>query len=82
MSVERHPNEARQAESGPSVLEMLNTPFAAKVVRYTLKRKIESYRQQIAESELALATQRNRHDDLLRQLLEEEAKDQIELPHT
>lgn len=50
-------------------------------MRYTLKLKIEGYRQQIAESELALATQRNRRDDLLGQLAEG-AKDQIEPPLT
>ena len=48
-------------------------------MRYTLKLKIEGY--QIAESELALATQRNRRDDLLGQLAEG-AKDQIEPPLT
>jgi hypothetical protein len=69
MPIEKHSNEARLAESGPSVL-----------VRYSLKQKIEGYRQQVAESELALTKQRNRRDDLLRQLAEEEAKDQIELP--
>ena len=77
MQTKKHSNEAR-AESGPSVLALLNTPLDPEVVRYTLQRKIEGYRQQIAASELALTKQRNRLDDLLRQLAEEEAKDQIE----
>ena len=79
MTVEKHPNEARQAESGPSVLTLLTTPLEAEVVRYTLERKLEGYRQQIAESEIALTRQRNRRDDLLRQLAEEEAKNRM--PH-
>jgi hypothetical protein len=80
MTVEKHTNEARQAESGPSVLALLKTPLDAEVVRYTLERKLDGYRQQIAESEIALTRQRNRYDDLLRQLAEEEAKNRIE-PH-
>jgi hypothetical protein len=82
MPVEKHPNEAHQAESGPSMLALLKTPLEPEVVRYTLEQKIESYRQLIAESELALATQRNRHDDLLRQLAREEAKDRVDMPLT
>ena len=74
----KHSNEARLAESGPSVLTLLKAPLDPEVVRYTLEQKIEGYRQQIAESELALTKQRNRRDDLLRQLAVEEAKDQTE----
>ncbi len=73
MPTKKHSNEAC-AESGPSVLALLKTPLDPEVVRYTLQRKIEGYRQQIAESELALTKQRNRRDDLLKQLAEEEAK--------
>jgi hypothetical protein len=80
MPIEKHSNETRLAESGPSVLTLLKSPLEPDVVRYSLKQKIEGYRQQVAESELALTKQRNRRDDLLRQLAEEEAKDQIELP--
>jgi hypothetical protein len=68
--------------SGPSVLALLTTPLEPEVVRYTLEQKIEGYRQQMAETELVLTNQRNRRDDLLRQLAEEEAKDQIEAPLT
>ncbi|MGA8901742.1 hypothetical protein [Bradyrhizobium sp.] len=75
MQIGKNSNETRLAESGPSVLELLTTPSEAKVARYILEQKIESYRQKIAESELALAMQRNRHDDLLRQLAKEEAQD-------
>jgi hypothetical protein len=78
MPIEKHSNKARLAESGPSVLTLLKAPLDPEVVRYTLEQKIEGYRQQIAESELALTKQRNRRDDLLRQLAEEEAKDQIQ----
>ena len=78
MAIEKHSNEARRAKSGPSVLALLKTPFEADVVRYTLEQKIEGYRQQIAESELALTKLRNRRDDLLKQLAAEEAKDKIE----
>jgi hypothetical protein len=78
MPVEKYPSESRRAERGPSVLALLKTPLDPEVVRYTLERKLEGYRQQIADSELALATQRKRHDDLLRQLAEEEAKEKIE----
>jgi len=66
MSVEKHSSESRQAERGPSVLALLKTPLHPEVVRYTLERQLEGYRQQIADSELALAKQRERHDDLLR----------------
>ena len=75
MAIEKHSNEARLAESGPSVLALLTTPLKPDVVRYRLEQKIEGYRQRIAASELALTKQRNRRDDLLRQLAEEEAKD-------
>jgi hypothetical protein len=78
MPIEKHSNEACRAKSGPSVLALLKTPFEADVVRYTLEQKIEGYRQQIAESELALTKLRNRRDDLLKQLAAEEAKDKIE----
>ncbi|MGC1664577.1 hypothetical protein [Bradyrhizobium sp.] len=78
MPVEKHPIGARHAESGPSVLALLKTPLAPEVVRYTLEQKIEGYREQIATTELALTKQRNRRDDLLRQLAVEEAKDQTE----
>ena len=78
MPIEKHSNEAHLAGSGPSVLALLKTPLDPEVVRYTLEQKIEGYRQQIAASELALTKQRNRRDDLLRQLAEEEAKYQIE----
>ena len=74
MPIEKHSNETRLAESGPSVLTLLKSPLEPDVVRYNLKQKIEGYRQQVAESELALTKQRNRRDDLLRQLAEEEAK--------
>jgi hypothetical protein len=80
MPVEKHPNEARQSQNGPSVLALLKTPLEPEVVRYTLEQKLQGYRQQIAESELALTKQRDRYDDLLRQLAEEEAKEQIK-PH-
>jgi hypothetical protein len=82
MPIEKHSNEARLAKSGPSVLALLKTPLEPEVMRYTLERKIEGYRQQIAQSELALTKQRNRRDDLLRQLAEEEAKDQTKPPLT
>jgi hypothetical protein len=82
MPIEKHSSEARLAESGPSVLALLKTPLDPEVVRYTLEQKIEGYRQQIVASELALTKQRNRRDDLLRQLAEEEAKDRIESPLT
>ena len=74
--------ETRRAESAPSVLALLTTPSDAKVKRYLHERKLERYRQRIAESGLALTRHRDRHSDLERQLLEEEAKDQIEPPHT
>ena len=74
MPIKKHSNEARLAESGPSVLALLKTPLDPEVVLYTLKQKIEGYRQQIAASELALTKQRNRRDDLLRQLADAEAK--------
>jgi hypothetical protein len=64
------------------VLALLTNPLDPEIVRFTLEQKIEGYRQRIAESELALIKQRNRRDDLLRQLAEEEAKDQIEPPLT
>ena len=73
--------ETSQAESAPSVLALLTTPSDARVKRYLHERKLERYRKWIAESGLALTRQRSRHDDVLRQLLEEEAKDQIEPPH-
>ena len=82
MPIEKHSNEARLAESGPSVLALLKTPLEPEVVRYSLEQKIEGYREQVAQSELALTKQRNRRDDLLRQLAEEEAKDRIEPPLT
>jgi hypothetical protein len=44
------------------------------MVHYRLEQKIEGYRQWMAESELALTKLRDRRDDLLRQLAEEEAK--------
>jgi hypothetical protein len=72
--------EASQAESAPSVLALLTTPSDARVKRYLHERKLERYRQRIAESGLALTRHRDRHSDLERQLLEEEAKDQIEPP--
>ena len=72
--------ETRQAESAPSVLALLTTPSDAKVKRYLHERKLERYRQRIAESGLALTRLRDQHSDLERQLLEEEAKDQIEPP--
>ena len=75
MAIEKHSNGARLAESGPSVLALLTTPLKPDVVRYRLEQKIEGYRQQMVESELALTKQRIRRDDLLRQLAEEEAKD-------
>jgi hypothetical protein len=74
--------EASQAESAPSMLALLTTPSDAKVKRYLRERKLERYRQRIAESGLALTRHRDQHNDLERQLLEEEAKDQIEPPHT
>ena len=76
------PINKRSNESGPSVLALLKTPLDPAVVLYTLEQKIEGYRQRIAASELALTKQRNRRDDLLRQLAEEEAKDRIESPLT
>ena len=82
MPIEKRSNEARLAESGPSVLALLKNPLEPAVVRYRLEQKIEGYRQQVAESELALTKQRSRRDELLRQLAEEEAKGQIELPLT
>jgi hypothetical protein len=60
------------------VLALLKTPLAA----YTHEQKLESYRRRIVESNLALTRQMHRLNDLQRQLLEEEAKDQIELPLT
>jgi len=69
--------EPSQAESAPSVLALLTTPSDAKVKRYLHDRKLERYRQRIAESDLALTRQRNQHNDLQRQLLEEEAEDLI-----
>jgi len=68
------PINKRSNESGPSVLALLKNPLDPEVMRYTLEQKIEGYRQQIAASELALTKQRNRRDDLLRQLAEAEAK--------
>lgn len=68
------PINKRSNESGPSVLALLKTPLDREVVLYTLEQKIEGYRQQIAASELALTKQRNRRDDLLRQLADAEAK--------
>ena len=68
------PINKRSNESGPSVLALLKTPLDPAVVLYTLEQKIEGYRQRIAASELALTKQRNRRDDLLRQLAEAEAK--------
>jgi hypothetical protein len=76
MPIEKHSNEVRLAESSPSVLALLKTPLEPGVVRYRLEQKIEGYRRQMVESELALTKQRIRRDDLLRQLAEEEAKDQ------
>jgi hypothetical protein len=73
--------ETGQAESAPSVLALLTTPSDARVRRYLHERRLERYRQRIAESALALTRHRDRHSDLERQLLEEEAKDQIEPPH-
>ena len=54
-----------------------------KIQKYVASRLhlIPRYRQRIAESGLALTRHRDRHSDLERQLLEEEAKDQIEPPH-
>ena len=49
MPIEKHSNEARLAESGPSVLTLLKSPLQPDVVRYSLKQKIEGYRQQVAE---------------------------------
>ena len=74
MPIEDHPNEARLAESGPSVLEQLKNPLDPDVVRYRLEQMIEGYRQQMVASELALTKLRNRRDDLLRQLADEDAK--------
>jgi len=74
--------EARQAECAPSVLAQLTTPCDAKVKHYLHEQKLERYRLRIAESSLALTRQRNRHSDLLRQFLKEEAKDHIKPPHT
>ena len=74
--------ETSQAESAPSVLALLTTPSEAKVKRYLHERKLERYRQWIAESGLALTRQQDRHNDMRRQLLEEEAKNQVEPPHT
>jgi hypothetical protein len=68
------PINKRSNESGPSVLALLKTPLDPAVVLYTLEQKIEGYRQRIAASELALTKQRNRRDDLLRQLADAEAK--------
>lgn len=82
MSIIETTNEARQAESAPSVLALLTIPLEAKVERYIHEQKLERYRRRIGESNLALTRHRSRHNDLLRQLLEEEAKDQIELPLT
>jgi hypothetical protein len=73
--------ETDEAESAPSVLALLTTPSDARVKRYLHERKLERYRQRIAESGLALTRHRDRHSNLERQLLEEEAKDQIEPPH-
>jgi hypothetical protein len=73
--------ETSQAESAPSVLALLTTPSDARVKRYLHERKLARYRQRIAESGLALTKHRDRHTDLERQLLEEEAKDQIKPPH-
>lgn len=72
----------RRAESAPSVLALLTTPSEARVKRYLHERKLARYRQRIAESGLALTRHRDRHNDLERQLLEEEARNQIEPPHT
>jgi hypothetical protein len=72
--------ETSQAETAPSVLALLTTS-SDKVKRYLHERKLERYRQRIAESGLALTRHRDQHSDMERQLLEEEAKDQIEPPH-
>jgi hypothetical protein len=48
------------------------------VERYIHEQNLEHYRRLIAESHLALMKHRIRHNELLRLLLEEEAKDQIE----
>ena len=74
------PTEARQAKSSPTVLALLTIPLEAKVERYIHKQKLERYRRLTAQSRVALTRHRNRHNELLRQLLEEEAKDQIEPP--
>ena len=74
MPIKERSNELRLAESGPSVLALLKTPLEPDIVRYRLEQKIEGYRQRMAESELALTKLRDRRDDLLRQLAEEEAK--------
>jgi hypothetical protein len=73
-------NEARLAKGGPSVLALLTIPSEAHVKRCLHQQKLKRYRQRLAESNLALTRQQNRHNDLLRQLADEEAKDQIELP--
>ncbi len=83
MVTEKHgiketPTEARQAKPSPTVLALLTIPLEAKVERYIHEQKLERYRRRIAESHLAQTRHRNRHNELLRQLLEEEAKDQIE----
>jgi hypothetical protein len=74
------PTEVRQAKPSPTVLALLTIPLEAKAERYIHEQKLERYRRRIAESDLALMRHRNRHNELLRQLLEEEAKDQIEPP--
>jgi hypothetical protein len=73
-------NEARLAKGGPSVLALLTIPLEAHVKRCLHEQKLERYRQRLAESNLALTRQQNRHNDLLRQLADEEARDQIEPP--
>jgi hypothetical protein len=74
------PNEGRQAKPSPTVLALLTIPLEAGVERYIHEQKLERYRRLIAESHLALTRHRIRHNELLRQLLDEEAKDRIEPP--
>jgi hypothetical protein len=69
------PNGGHQAKPCPTVLALLTTPLEAGVARYIHEQKLERYRQVIAESHLALTRHRIRHNELLKQLLDEDLSD-------
>lgn len=74
MPIKKHSNEIPSPHKTPSVLVLLKTPLEPDIVRYRLHQKIEGYRQQMVKSERALTELRERRNDLLRQLAEEEAR--------